>query len=152
MTAHVSSSLDVLHARVHRARLLKGFTWFTRVLLAIGFIPPGLVKALGFPFTNIDPSAPIGYFFDALHQSGFFYNFIGACQVIAAVLLLVPRVATLGALMYFPLICGIFVVTLSLNFGGTRVIAGLMLLGNIYLLCWDYDKLKPILGGRASTG
>ncbi|MGH8931951.1 MAG: hypothetical protein ACRDZO_15350 [Egibacteraceae bacterium] len=66
--------------------------------------------------------------------------------MIAAVLLLVPRAATLGAMMYFPLISGIFVVTLSLNFGNTGVIAGLMLLGNIYLLCWDYDKLKPIVG------
>ncbi len=49
MTAHVSSSLDVLHARAQRARLCKGFTWFTRVLLAIGFIPPGLVKGAGLP-------------------------------------------------------------------------------------------------------
>jgi len=32
-----------------------------------------------------------------------------------------------------------------MHFTGTPFITGLMLLGSIYLLCWDYDKLKYIL-------
>lgn len=140
-----TGTLDRLHAEVQETRWLWWFTWFTRVLLAIGFFPPGLIKAFGFPFTNVDPSAPIGYFFDALYRTGFFYNFTGICQVAAALFLLIPRTATLGALIYFPLICGIFSINISLDFGNTTAITALMVLGNIYLLCWDYDKLKHIL-------
>ncbi|HET6668759.1 MAG TPA: hypothetical protein VFH15_00875 [Pyrinomonadaceae bacterium] len=45
---------------------------------------------------------------------------------------------------YFPLILNIFVITVSMHFTGTPVITGLMLLANIYLLCWDYDRLKRV--------
>ena len=65
------------------------------------------------------------------------------CSV--SVLLLIPRTATLGALVYFPLILNIFVITVSLHFTGTPVITGLMLIACIYLLCWDADKLKSLI-------
>jgi hypothetical protein len=142
---YTTGTLDRLHAEVKGTRWLWWFTWFTRVLLAIGFIPPGLIKAFALPFTNVDPSAPVGYFFDALYRTGFFYRFIGMCQVVAAAFLLIPQTATLGALMYFPLICGILAINVSLDFGTTIVITTLMVLGNIYLLCWDYDRLKHVL-------
>ena len=58
---------------------------------------------------------------------------------------MIPRTATLGAVVYFPIILNIFVVTVSLHFRGTWMITGLMLLACIYLLCWDYDKLKVLL-------
>jgi hypothetical protein len=61
----------------------------------------------------------------------------------------IPRTATLGALMFFPLIVNIFVITVSLHFQGTPIITGLMLLANIYLLCWDYDKLKHLVTRRS---
>jgi len=32
-----------------------------------------------------------------------------------------------------------------MNFTGTPIIAGLMLLANLYLLFWDYKKLKQIV-------
>lgn len=115
-------------------------------MLAIGFVPSGLTKVFGVPFTKLDPAtSSVGYFFDALHQAGFLYNFIGICQITAALLLLVPRTATLGALMYLPIIIGIEIITISMNFRGTWIITSLMLLGVIYLLCWDWHKLKYIL-------
>lgn len=117
----------------------------TRVLLALGFTPSGLTKLLGNRFTILSPETPVGFFFEALYRSGFYWNFIGACQLFAALLLLIPRTATLGALVYFPLILNIFVITVSLHFTGTPVITGLMLLASIYLLCWDADKLKPLI-------
>jgi hypothetical protein len=55
---------------------------------------------------------------------------------------LIPRTATLGALVYFPIILNFFIIMVSMHFTGTPFITGLMLLANIYLLCWDYDKLK----------
>jgi hypothetical protein len=62
-----------------------------------------------------------------------------------AALLLIPRTATLGALLYFPVILNIFIITVSLRFTGTWAITGLMLLANLFLVCWDYDKWKGIL-------
>jgi uncharacterized membrane protein YphA (DoxX/SURF4 family) len=140
----LSQTLDELHARVKRDKLLGGFTIFTRILLALAFTPSGLTKVFGRRFTILPPSDPVGYFFDALYQSGFYYNFIGAAQVLAAILLLIPRTATLGALVFFPIVLNIFIVTVSLRFTGTPFITGAMLLANLYLLCWDYDKLKHI--------
>jgi uncharacterized membrane protein YphA (DoxX/SURF4 family) len=124
--------------------LLRWFTVTTRLLLALGFTPSGLTKLLGNRFTILGPETPVGFFFEALYRSGSYWNFIGACQLMAALLLLIPRTATLGALVYFPLILNIFVITVSLHFTGTPVITGLMLLASIYLLCWDADKLKPL--------
>lgn len=143
--------LDRLHAKAVRSVVLQRFADFTRVLLAVGFFAPGLHKLLGIPFTTIGVDNPIGAFFHALHQTGFYYRFIGASQVLAAVLVLFRRTSTLGALMFFPITLNIFVVTVSVDFGiGTPIVTGLMLLASLYLVCWDYDKLKPLLPFPAS--
>jgi uncharacterized membrane protein YphA (DoxX/SURF4 family) len=138
------SALDRAHARVRRERLLSIFTVFTRILLALGFVPSGLTKVLGNRFTILGLDNPVGFFFEAMYRTGFYWRFLGLCQLGAALLLLIPRTATIGALVYFPLILNIFVITVSLEFRGTPFITGLMLLANIYLLCWDYDKLKHL--------
>jgi uncharacterized membrane protein YphA (DoxX/SURF4 family) len=142
----MSLSLDQLHARVKKNRLLKIFTVFTRILLALAFLPSGLTKVLGNRFTVLGIDDPVGFFFEALYRTGFYWRFLGICQLTVALLLVIPRTATLGALAYFPLILNIFVITVSMGFTGTPVITGLMLLASIYLLCWDYDKLKKIFG------
>ena len=140
----MSLSLDQLHARVKKNRLLKIFTVFTRILLALAFLPSGLTKVLGNRFTVLGIDDPVGFFFEALYRTGFYWRFLGICQLTVALLLVIPRTATLGALAYFPLILNIFVITVSMGFTGTPVITGLMLLASIYLLCWDYDKLKKV--------
>ena len=137
-------SLDRLHARVRKVTLLKIFTVSTRILLALAFLPSGLTKVMGNRFTILGLDDPIGFFFAALYRTGFYWRFLGICQLTVALLLLIPQTATLGALAYFPLILNIFVITVSMHFTGTPVITGLMLLANIYLLCWDYDKLKKV--------
>src|SRR5918998_2208988 len=139
-----ASLFDRAHARVHGHRALRVFTVCTRILLALGFLPSGLTKVLGNRFTVLGVDNPVGFFFEAMYRTGFYWRFIGLCQLVAALLLVIPRTATLGALVYFPLILNIFVITLSLHFQGTPVITGLMLLANLYLLCWDYDKLKQL--------
>lgn len=136
---------DRLHAAARRNRWLARLAVLTRVLLALGFTPSGWTKLVGNRFTTISPETPIGYFFEALYQTGFYWRFIGAAQLAAAVLLLIPRTATLGAVVYFPLILNIFLITVSLHFRGTPVITGLMLLGSVFLLCWDWDRLKGIV-------
>ena len=129
-------------AELREVRWLRWFTVLTRVLLALGFTPSGLTKVLGNRFTILGLDNPVGFFFEAMYRSGFYWNFLGVCQLTAALLLLIPRTATLGAIVYFPIILNIFVITVSMEFRGTPVITGLMLLANIYLLCWDYERLK----------
>ena len=146
------TALDRLHARIVRSRLLQRFTAFTRVLLAVGFIPPGLKKLVGEPFTTLPTSSPVGYFFDAFFQAGEFYAFVGASQVVAGLLLLWPPTATLGAVIYFPIILTIAVVTVSVGFQGTWLVAVLMTLACLWLLVWDYDRLRAILPARQAAG
>ena len=138
-------ALDRVHERVVQHPFLRAFTWITRVLLFLAFAPSGIKKILNEPFTLLGPETSVGYFFDALHQTGWYYQFIGGAQILSGLLLLIPRTSALGALMYFPIILNIWAVTVSMHFRGTWVITSLMLLANLYLLCWEYDRLKGIL-------
>jgi hypothetical protein len=127
------------------------FALFTRVLLAAAFIPTGMVKLLGDRFTTLGTDNPIGAFFEAMYQTGIFWRFIGLSQVVAAVLLLIPRFAHLGAAIFLPIILNIFILTVSLSFGGTPVITGLMLLAVTYLCIWDYHRFRPMLTSSPMT-
>lgn len=117
-----------------------------RFLIGFAFIPSGLVKLIGERFTQLGPETPIGYFFDALYQSGLYWNFLGFCQLLTALLLFTQRFATLGALFFIGIIMNIFTITISLHFTGTWVITMLMLFAGIILIAWDWYKLKSILG------
>lgn len=120
------------------------FTIFCRVMLAFGFIPSGIVKIMGERFTALSANHPLGHYFEALHLTGYYYTFIGVIQVIAALLVLIPRTALLGAIIYFPVILNICILAYAVRFEGTRITT-LMLFANLYLLGWDYDRLKYIL-------
>lgn len=137
--------LDGIHVKVTRSSVLQIFTVFTRLLLFVGFTPPSLVKIMNKPFTVLPDSNPVGHYFNALYQTGFYYQFLGWAQLIAAVLLLFPRTAHLGALMFLPIIVNIAVLTTSVGFKGTWLVTILMSLAATYLVAWDYDRLKPIL-------
>lgn len=141
----LEKTLDRIHASATANKWLQIFTAFVRVLLAIGFIPPSVKKILGQPFTILPDSNPVGHYFNALYQTGFYYEFLGWGQLAAALLLLFPRTAHLGALMFFPIIANIAVLTSSVGFAGTNYITALMLLAATYLVAWDYDRLKTIL-------
>lgn len=99
---------------------------------------------MGQRFTQIGIDNPIGFFFEGLYQSGFYWNFIGWVQVIAALLLMTQRFATIGAICFFFIVSNIWVITISLQFSGTWVITTLMLLAVIKLLLWDFHKWKYI--------
>ncbi len=130
-------------------RWFRYFTVFCRVALALGFIPSGIVKISGERFTALPSNHPLGHYFDALFQTGYYYTFIGLSQLAIALLLLIPRTAFLGAILYFPTILNICILAYATRFEGTRLTT-LMLLANLYLLWWDYDRLKHILPFKRS--
>jgi uncharacterized membrane protein YphA (DoxX/SURF4 family) len=126
------------------------FTVFCRIALALGFIPSGIEKIIGNRFTALPSNHPLGHYFDALYQTGYYYTFIGIGQILTALLLLIPGTALLGAIMYFPAILNICILAYATRFEGTRITT-LMLLANIYLLCWDYERIKYILPFKRSN-
>lgn len=107
---------------------------------------------MGERFTRISTDNPIGYFFEALYQSGFYWNFLGLAQVTAGILLMTQRFATLGALMFLAILSNIWVITLSLSFTGTWIITSLMMIAVLILVIWDQHKLLPLFNyNKAST-
>ena len=141
----VEHILDGLHVSLTRRWGTQLFAAFTRCLLAIGFIPPSIPKILHRPFTVLPESNPVGAYFNALYHTGFYYEFIGWSQVVAAILLLIPRTAHIGALMFLPIIVNIAVLTSSVGFVSTWLITLLMGGAGVFLVAWEYDRLKPIL-------
>ncbi len=142
--------LDGIHYRVKSNKWFRYFAIFNRIALAAGFIPSGLTKVFDERFTSLSVKHPMGNYLEALYHTGYYYPFIGYVQVIAAILLLIPRTATLGAVVYFPVILNICILSLAVGFDGSLVTSPLMVLANLYLLCWDYDKLKFILPFNSS--
>jgi uncharacterized membrane protein YphA (DoxX/SURF4 family) len=137
--------LEELYYEAKSDPWFKRFAIFCRIALAASFIPAGLVKIMGERFAAGLPSNnPLGHYFDALHQTGYYYTFIGVVQLITAILLLIPRTSLLGALIYFPITVNICVLTYATRFDGTRLNT-MMVLANLFLLIWDYDRLKHIL-------
>ncbi len=142
---NIENVLDGLHGSVIHRWWTQLFTAFVRVLLAVSFIPPSIPKILHRPFTIIPESHPVGAYFSALYNTGYYYDFLGWTQLAAAVLLVVPRTAHLGALIFFPMIVNIAVLTNSVGFQGTWLVTLLMALASLYLVCWEYDRLKCVI-------
>jgi uncharacterized membrane protein YphA (DoxX/SURF4 family) len=137
--------LEELYYEARADKWLKRFAVFCRIALAAGFLIAGIVKIMGERFAaGLPHNNPLGHYFDALQLTGYYYTFIGIVQVVAAILLLIPRTSLLGALMYFPIIVNICVLTYATRFDGTRGTT-MMLLASLFLLIWDYDRLKHIL-------
>lgn len=141
----ISSTFDTIYRQSKNNRWMRYFSVFCRIALAAGFLPSGYVKIMGERFTDLHNNHPMGHYLQALYETGYYYTVIGVLQVTAAIFLLVPRTATLGALIYFPIILNICILSHSVCFIGSLHSSPLMVLANIYLLCWDYDKLKYIL-------
>lgn len=127
---------------LRRFLIVKLFVIYLRYLIGFAFIFASIIKIKGERFTSISPKEPVGYFFEAMYQSGFYWNFLGWAQLIAGSLLMSQRLSTIGALVFFPIILNVCLITISIDFGsGTPVITTLMLLGTLFLILWDYKKL-----------
>jgi hypothetical protein len=136
--------IEELYYEAKSDKWFKRFAIFCRIALAVSFIPSGYVKIMGERFTGLASNNPLGHYFDALHLTGYYYTFIGVAQIVTAILLLIPKTSLLGALMYFPIIVNICVLTYATRFGGTRLVT-MLVLASLFLLIWDYNRLKHIL-------
>lgn len=121
---------------------------YTRYLIGGAFVFASLIKIKGHRFTTesgeMYPIHSAWHFFETMYQSGLYWKFIGMGQLIAGLLLMTQRFSKLGALINFPIILNVFVITLSYSFAYTPVVTGLMLLGNIWLILWEWNEIKII--------
>lgn len=144
---------EQFYLSIKRNRWYWLFSLFCRVALAYAFIVAGMVKIAGERFASgLSELHPMGAYLEALHHMGYYYTFIGIAQVLAAILLLIPRTVTFGALLYFPIIVNIWLLSFAVRFEGSIMTSPLMVLANLFLLVWSYDRLKYILPFTKQTG
>lgn len=122
------------------------FIVYTRYLIGGAFVFASLIKIKGNRFTSesgaLNPINSAWHFFETMYQSGLYWKFLGVAQLVAGFLLMTQRYAKLGALMNFPIILNIFIITLSYYFAYTPVVTGGMLLANLLLILWEWNELK----------
>ncbi|MDR6300124.1 DoxX family protein [Mesonia maritima] len=137
---------EKFYIQVKQNRWVLWFSYFNRFALAVGFIAAGYVKIVDERFASgLSTLHPMGSYLTAFWHTGYYYTFVGVAQVIASILLLIPRTVTLGTLLYFPIILNIFILSCAVRFDGSLITAPLMTLSCIFLLYWNYDRLKFIL-------
>lgn len=125
------------------------FTIGLRYLLGSSFVYAAVFKIAGIRFTpDSGKDAPINslpHFFETLYQAGFYWQFIGWGQLIAGLLLMSQIFSTIGAMAFFSILISIWVITFSFTSSAVLQITSLMLLANIYLLLWDWNRIKYML-------
>ena len=141
--------MEKLVSKLKQIVIFQLFTILLRYLLGLAFVYASVFKILGIRFTQKSgESAPINtlpHLMEAMYQSGYYWYFIGWGQLIIGFLLLSQLFSTLGAVAFFPLMLNIVMITTSFDSVNVLIITCLMLLANIYLLLWDWNKLKFIV-------
>lgn len=128
---------------------------YLRIAIGFAFVPAGLKKLLGQPFTELANSGPFHDFLHAFRDTGGFYRVVGALQLLAAVLLLTQRYAALGAALALPILTAIGAFCWSTAGLPTTTVVTLMWLGTLGLLAWDHarwDGLLSSAGAAAARG
>lgn len=135
--------------------------WSIRILLAFVFISYGSGKLLGGQFGGLSPkelSTPIQelslfkvgwYLFD--HQP--FKAAIGSTQIVASILLLIPRTKFIGMLILMPIILSILIIDLTIMPPVFQWSFGFRLSAYVLYLLWILLQYKPLFQGilRAPT-
>ena len=121
--------------------------------MAIGFafLPAGLKKLVGEPFTDPSNQGTFHEFLHAFHATGFFYQFVGLVQLLAAAMLITHVLPTVGALLITPVLTAIFVFCWSTKVIPTATVVTMMLLGVIGLLLWDWHKWQSLFGQSTAS-
>ncbi len=133
-----------LFVRLRRIPFFWRLTLLTRILMVAAFLPTGMVKLLGRRFTLLPVDNPVGAFFEAMYQTGVYWQFLGLSQVAAALLLALPATAHLGALLTLAITVNIFLITVGVGFTGTPMVTGPMLLAAVYLCAWDLHRFRSL--------
>lgn len=119
--------------------------WALRIGMGITFIISGLRKMPGILFTTLPDTNPVGAYFKAMHDTGFYWNAIGYFQILIGILVFFNRSVVVSSLLMMPVTVNIFLVSVALHMTGTPIITTLMLLGNLILLLWHHENYIKLL-------
>ncbi|MDR9414720.1 MAG: hypothetical protein RI564_00455 [Gracilimonas sp.] len=121
------------------------FYWVSRAAMGIGFIGSGVRKLPGVKFTVLPVENPVGHFFEAMYQTGFYWNTIGAIQILLGLMIFFDRSVVAATLVMMPVTINIFLASVALQMTGTPIITSAMLLANIFLLLWHFENYLSII-------
>ena len=130
---------------LHRRRWAALSVIWLRILIGFAFLPAGLKKILGQPFTDPANHGRFHEFLHAFRETGAFYQSVGALQLLAATLLMTQRFAALGAFVALPILTAIGAFCWSTAGIPTTTVVTLMWLGTVGLLFWDLDRWRDVL-------
>ena len=136
-----------LVARARAKRWLAVAIANLRILIAFAFLPAGMKKLIGEPFTDPTNTGAFHDFLHAFHATGWFYNAVGVVQLASAALLVTQRYALAGALLVLPVLTAITAFCWStLLISPTTIVATLMLSGTLVLIVWDIHRWASLAG------
>ncbi|WP_350291483.1 hypothetical protein [uncultured Croceitalea sp.] len=130
--------------KIKKIKILKVFYWFVRISMGFGFVLSGMRKLPGIRFTILSNDNPAGAFFNAMYDTGFYWNFIGYFQILLGILIFFNRFVVLTSVLMMPVTFNIFLVSIALNMKGTSIITSTMLMANIFLLIWNQKNYKNL--------
>lgn len=135
-------------------KALKIFIIAVRIALGLLFVYGGVQKFIPKPprtpsAANVelpDHVVKIKAFIGGMKETGYFWPFLGAVEILCGLLLLSQVFSLLGAVMLLPVTLNIFLfhLFLELHEPGELVMTGLYLIGNLILIGYAYPKLKPV--------
>lgn len=125
-------------------RLFKILYWCIRVGMGLTFITSGIRKLPGVEFTALSVENPVGAYFNAMHETGFYWNFIGYFQILIGIFIFLNRFVVLSSILMMPVTINIFLISIALQMKGTPIITSTMVLGNSFLLVWHFKNYKTL--------
>lgn len=140
MLARIDSALSARASQVVLALL--------RLALGFAFVPAGLKKVLGQPFTDADRHGVFHDFLHAFYDTGGFYRFVGAMQLLVAGLLMSQRHTALGVALGAPILTAILVFCWSTEVYPTAVVVSLMGLGLLALGLSERARFSALWASR----
>ena len=130
--------------KLKKNKILVFLYWCARIGMGLTFILSGIRKLPGVKFTALPIDNPVGFYFEAMYSTGFYWNFIGYFQIIVGILIFFNRFVIISSLFMMPVVINIFLVSIALNMRGTPIITSAMVLGNLLLLVWHIKNYKTL--------
>mgnify|MGYP006896876599 CR=1 FL=1 len=88
--------------------LFKIFYWCIRAGLGLTFVLSGIRKLPGVKFTILPIENPVGFYFEAMHSTGCYWNVIGYFQNLTGILILFNRFVVASTLPMMPVTVNLF--------------------------------------------
>ena len=122
-------------------KLVTSFVVATRVAIGFVFIQMAGQKLVYEDFYNKGLPERMADTISALQENELGWKIFAISQITIALLLITQRFATLGAILLFPMMAGLFIMSLDTP-GSIKITNGALTALTILLIVYDYRKLK----------